>query len=496
MRFYDYPHEAPESPQREHVRKSIACYDGLRRRVRCRRSRTAAYPTGIDRDGKIDPSIVPLPTADQVLALAPDPASAKSGRELASAAKWVLLGSNDDAIWGECKGSGASPYQTRVELATIGYKCSCPSRKFPCKHVLGLLLLGSAARVPAAPVPDWVHAWLASRREKQDAKPVAKSAKAADPDASAAAAKKRAALREERVALGLDELERWMRDVVRLGLARVQSEPPKFWDAKAARLIDAQAPGLARRVRDLAGIAASGAGWEERMLDAFGALYLLREAYARIDRLAPARRADVRRYIGWTQREEDALARVDASVEDRWCVLGTRSDVDERIVAYRAWLRGERSGRDALVLQFVMPGAPIAHTFAPGTAFDGRVAYFEASVPQRVAIVERSDGVESALAPAARTVDAALAAYAACVARDPWFVAMPACIAVAQLIRSGDDWFVCDGERNALPLAKSSDAVVLHALCGGHPIVVAGEWDGRAFLPLGSWADGRFVALS
>jgi hypothetical protein len=439
---------------------------------------------------------VSLPTVEQVLALAPDPASVKAGRELSSAAKWATLGSDDDALWGECKGSGASPYQTRVEIASIGYKCSCPSRKFPCKHVLGLLLIGASGNAPNATAPDWVATWLQARREKQEAKPAATAAKPVDPAASAAAAGKRAALREERVALGLDELDRWLRDIVRLGLARVHTEPPKFWDAKAARLVDAQAPGLARRVRNLAGIAASGPGWEERMLDAFGALYLLREAYTRIDTLAPTRRADVRRYIGWTQREEDALARTDAIVEDRWCVLGTRSEFDERIVAHRAWLRGERTGRDALVLQFVMPGAPIAHLFAPGTAFDARVAYFDASVPQRVAIAERSDGAETAEPPPAQTIDATLAAYAACIAQDPWFDTMPACIAVAQTLRIGESWYVCDDRDRALPLARTSDPLVLHALCGGRPIVVAGEWDGRALLPLGTWADARYVALA
>ncbi len=49
-----------------------------------------------------------------------------------------------------------------------GYKCSCPSRKFPCKHALGLLLLwageggGGAA---GATAPDWAGEWLAGTPE-------------------------------------------------------------------------------------------------------------------------------------------------------------------------------------------------------------------------------------------------------------------------------------------------------------------------------------------
>ncbi|MRT44910.1 SWIM zinc finger family protein, partial [Xylella fastidiosa subsp. multiplex] len=84
-------------------------------------------------------------SADQVLALAPDAASRKAGSKLGAAGPWSEAGSSDEgAVWGLCKGSGSKPYQTVVDLADAAgpaYKCSCPSRKFPCKHALGLLLL-------------------------------------------------------------------------------------------------------------------------------------------------------------------------------------------------------------------------------------------------------------------------------------------------------------------------------------------------------------------
>ena len=87
-------------------------------------------------------------TADQVLALAPDAASRKAGSKLGAAGPWSETGSCDEGtVWGLCRGSGSKPYQTVVDLADAAgpaYKCSCPSRKFPCKHALGLLLLWAA----------------------------------------------------------------------------------------------------------------------------------------------------------------------------------------------------------------------------------------------------------------------------------------------------------------------------------------------------------------
>ncbi|QTR06202.1 SWIM zinc finger family protein, partial [Saccharothrix algeriensis] len=46
-------------------------------------------------------------------------------------------------------GRGRTPYRVCVDLADRATKCSCPSRKFPCKHALALQL--RAGREPRAP---------------------------------------------------------------------------------------------------------------------------------------------------------------------------------------------------------------------------------------------------------------------------------------------------------------------------------------------------------
>ncbi|HYE72970.1 MAG TPA: SWIM zinc finger family protein, partial [Blastocatellia bacterium] len=51
-------------------------------------------------------------TSEQIIALAPDASSAKAGQGLANARHWVTLGCNDQFVWGECQGSGKTPYQT------------------------------------------------------------------------------------------------------------------------------------------------------------------------------------------------------------------------------------------------------------------------------------------------------------------------------------------------------------------------------------------------
>src|SRR5690349_3953168 len=97
-------------------------------------------------------------TTEQIIAMAPDAASVKAGRDLAAPRKWVRLGRDEQAAWGECQGSGAAPYRTQVALSEPAYACACPSRKFPCKHALGLFLLMGAQpeALEAGEAPAWV----------------------------------------------------------------------------------------------------------------------------------------------------------------------------------------------------------------------------------------------------------------------------------------------------------------------------------------------------
>src|SRR5215510_2828013 len=135
-------------------------------------------------------------TTEQILALAPDAASAKAGQGLAAARKWLKLGADEQTAWGLCQGSGKKPYQAQVDLTEPAFKCSCPSRKFPCKHALGLLLLwASTSEVPATDRPEWVEEWLSSREQRAEraAARAERAERPPDPEAQA----KRAAQREE-----------------------------------------------------------------------------------------------------------------------------------------------------------------------------------------------------------------------------------------------------------------------------------------------------------
>ncbi|HEU4452748.1 MAG TPA: SWIM zinc finger family protein [Longimicrobium sp.] len=436
-------------------------------------------------------------TAEQVAALAPDPASAKAGQGLAAPAKWVSAGRDARAFWGECSGSGAKPYQVSVDTVGPAFRCSCPSRKFPCKHGLGLLFLHAArpGAVAEGAQPAWVAEWIAGRdekSEKQAAKAAAPPAESApDPEAQA----KRAARREERVAAGMEELERWLEDLVRQGLASLPSRPPSFWETPAARLVDAQAPGAARRVRQLSAVAHSGDGWPERMLERLSLLHLLARAYARIDALPEASREDVRAALGFTLRQEDAAA--GEGVRDQWAVLGQRVEEEDRLTVRRTWLWGRSTGRSALLLAFAAGRQPLEPGPPPGTEMDAELAFYPGAAPLRAVVRTRAESHPLAEMPGHGSISDALAAYGAALAANPWTeriaVSLPSVVPV-----DGTRWMLRDHDGAVIPIHPSASAVgwPLLALAGGRPVGVFGEWDGDHLLPLSAFADGRFHPLA
>src|SRR5688572_2706271 len=82
-------------------------------------------------------------TEEDVGRWAPEPGAVSAARSVQR--KFTSLGVSADGTWllGQCQGSGKEPYSVSVDLANADsptFRCNCPSRKFPCKHGLGLVL--------------------------------------------------------------------------------------------------------------------------------------------------------------------------------------------------------------------------------------------------------------------------------------------------------------------------------------------------------------------
>jgi hypothetical protein len=419
-------------------------------------------------------------TVDQVVGLAPDDGSVSAGRKLAAGAGWIEEGCDERVVWGVAQGSGKSPYQVAIDLKGPAYKCSCPSLKIPCKHVIALLLRWVEGTTVEAGPSAFAAEWLSSREERAQAS-AERSAERAESRADPAGRAKRAAAREERIDGGLDELERWLVDLLRSGLVAARGQSMALWDRAAARLVDAQAPGLAGRVRAIAGHVHSGEEWPSRVLAEAARLHLAIEAWRRRGELSDDLNASLRAALGWPVAGEEVRAGV--TVRDGWLVLGSVSGTEDRLIFRRTWLRGIETGRAALVLQFSPRGGTFEGEYAVGRVAEGELCFYPGAVPLR-ALPKHELRPDPAPAGVPRGADVALLLdeWSAAIAGDPWLERWPVTLE-ATPVRAGDDWWLRDASGAALPIV-TSDPWRLVAVAGGRPVTVAGEYGEDGVVPL------------
>ncbi|MEU0161343.1 SWIM zinc finger family protein [Streptomyces sp. NPDC006261] len=441
-------------------------------------------------------------TVEQVLSLAPDDASRKAGNKLASAGHWSGTGfDGSGAVWGLCKGSGSKPYRTVVDTTGPAYTCSCPSRKFPCKHALGLLLLRASGDgpVPRGEPADWAAQWLEARRGRAEARQARQKAVAsgepAPGPADSAAARKRAERRAERVTGGALELEQRLTDLLRGGLAAADRTGYTLWEETAARMVDAQAPGLAGRVRELGAIPGSGPGWPVRLLEECALLHLLDTAWLGRERLPDPLAATVRTRVGLPLSAEGP------AVRDRWLVLAQYDTPDGRLTTRRIWLYGRETGRTALLLSFGAMGRAPELALPVGVTIDAELTPYpggglRAELGRQFTTPGAVPGtpVPGSPPPGGSTA-AALAAYGEALRGDPWLDAWPVTLRDVIPVPSQGGWQLADAEgASALPLSSAAlsrpGSWKLVALSGGGPVTVFGELGHRGFDPFAAWDTG------
>ncbi len=255
-------------------------------------------------------------TEDTVQRFAPDTDSFKAARGLVHSKSFLKPGVSADGTWllGQCKGSGKSPYEVSVDLAEPDnptFRCNCPSRKFPCKHGLGLLLLYSQApdQFARREVPEDLFA----KREKKAARAQKKQegGEAAPRKVNVAALAKKASAQRD----GLDLLEKLVLDLVAGGQWFEKTRLDKL-ERQAKQLSDAYLPAAMYVLRRLVLVGRDeGLADEERL--ARGA-DLIAQLWATVQK--------GRNYLDAKLSSDESQAEADAVIEE---VLGKVWTLDE-----------------------------------------------------------------------------------------------------------------------------------------------------------------------
>jgi len=434
--------------------------------------------------------------------LATDQSSLKAAAGLAKPAKWSGIGGSSDGalIWGECAGSGANPYRVMADLRDLGNKCTCPSRKFPCKHVLGLLWLNAEAIVPFAPAdtPAWVSDWLGRRRGTSAAKPASAptatgekdlgAARAAEPDVAEdpkdvarreAQAAKRNEETERAIVDALDALEQWIGDQLRMGLSGFIDDATARCRRIAARLVDGKAAVLAGRIDELPSrLLALAAGDRPRgAVVELGKLVLLARAFR-----ATPRDAEIRRAVASSETRETVLADPKAPrIDAQWEVLAeqvqTRRD---GLVSQTTWLLNlAASGpRFAMLLDFFPASAGRrGSVFTPGERFRGELVFYPSQQPLRALLVRR-EAADETLTSEWPTADQTLSdALSKPLLTEPWMIEIPLLLPQGRIAHddSGAAWWRAADGATTLPLAGNAEGL----LAGTELTRTAAIWSGN-----------------
>jgi hypothetical protein len=280
----------------------------------------------------------------------------------------------------------------------------------------------------------------------------------------------------------MEDFARWLTDLVRGGTASARQQSYAWWDGTAARLVDAQLPGLADDVRSVGGAVVGRADWAELLLVALGRWWTASRAWAARGTLSEAQLGDLRAYLGWPFATE-AVRRRDA-LTDRWLVLGAHRSDDGRLQQQRTWLRGETSGETVQVLDFAAGGQVLPVANVVGSTLDATVARYPGAVLRRALFVDGPvPAPVSSRMPPGGSVEAARSTAARAWGQNPWARRVPVALADVR-VAAGAPATVVDAEGAGTPLTDDTDVWTLLALTGGRPTQLFGELDGRRLRPL------------
>ena len=445
-------------------------------------------------------------TIDITRTLAPDANTLKYAEWIASPQKWIVAERNDRALWGEIRGSGSQPYQAIVDLNGPAYKCSCPVKRFPCKHALALLLMaadGNTHNFAQNTPPQYVTDWLDARDRRSAAKTAPKTE---EQIAKSEASKDKT--RTERLDLmreGIVDLQNRLLDMVREGIAVLDYTPTltresygQYFQDFAARMVDAKIGGLSRRIKSWASLKEKyPEDWYERLLAEMGTLYLFTKAFQKAETLPEALQDEILIQAGMSVKKEDLFIQ-SGSVDD-WLVLGQIETAEENnLTSRRVWLIGCASGKIVMVLDFSFGNIGFPSAWLNGYAYRAEVVYYPAAFALRVAVKTVEQTKPFSQIVGFQSCTQFLEAFSTVAAQNPWIETFPVLLAQVIPVFYEKEFYLVDNDKKQLKITTNKNSEKgwqLMALSGGKPLAVFGEWQGESLTILSLFANGRFIVL-
>ncbi len=359
--------------------------------------------------------------------------------------------------------------------------CTCHAVKTPCNHGLALMLMlvnQTDVFETAVSPPSWFLAKQKRYQQQKQASPHNQTNKL------------------PLLQSGMSELELWLKDLIRNGLADLPDRPPKFWSDMANRMVDAEAPIISHTLHTLSKVPVKQKDWPELYLRQLGQLYLLVQGFKQWERLSPETRADLKTAVGWLPTQPGNL-----EIDDDWLVVGRAQEVYGRHRRMLTWLWGIANQRPTVLVQKITPGKGTSNHYPTGIYLKGTIRFAEGNwplfgIPPAPLIVKENQKVYDC---GYIFIGEAVNDYAQSKSAFPWFTHFPMLLRSVRPIFINDEWLLGDAEGTVLPVVTPlSYGWHLLALSNGRFLTLFGTWNGTAFDPISvktdhSWLDLRVL---
>ncbi|MEZ4849453.1 MAG: hypothetical protein R3B93_12715 [Bacteroidia bacterium] len=313
-------------------------------------------------------------------------------------------------------------------------------------------------------------------------------------DSTETARQKRETSRLNHIQEGVNELQQWLVDVVRLGTAELYQQTETYWEERKARMDDAKAPGLSNFIGQLQEVFKQ-QDWQEQALEELGKLYLLTQTFHRLESLPDGLQAEIKSLVGINVKKETVLAQ--SGIKDLWMVLGKKMEIQDRLDIQRTWLVGDQSGKLALIIDFAFGNQEFEHQFKPGTAFEAELVYYPGSLQTRALLKEKPERIyPMQLLNGWDNLQDFFSLHAQALSQNPFIFQFPFLVNHLKPVMIGEKWGLADKKSDYIPVHPLFNKTwELISICGQHPTTIFGEWDGKFLYPLGILREETWIGM-
>jgi hypothetical protein len=190
-------------------------------------------------------------TLEAIDSYAPNAAASQNGLELFRKGRLKNLRMSRDGalLLGGCEGSGKEDYAVSADFidpANPVFRCTCPSRQYPCKHALGLLWArAGGGKFMPCDIPDDILEKREKAAKRRQSKEDAPGRKPAERKANRAALAKKIQAQTE----GLGILDKVAREIASAGLGLMNRERANAYRPQVLQLGDHYLPGAQAMLR-------------------------------------------------------------------------------------------------------------------------------------------------------------------------------------------------------------------------------------------------------